>query len=118
MNPVVQLTLSVALVVIAARMWPPLLYWLVGLFLLLGAVKGVRRFIRWAYKCNRSASFSGIMVSLLVPVAWLALAATADELFPGKISAVSIVLCFICAFIAIGLLVSAVDWCRRFLHRH
>ena len=117
MNPVVQLTISVALVVIAARMWPPLLYWLVGFFLLIGAIKGMRRLVRWSRRHTKSVRIGRLIACLLVPAAWLAVAAIADRFHPSKISAVSIVLCFICACIAIGLLVSAADWCHRYLHR-
>lgn len=117
MNPVIQLTVAVALVVIAARMWPPLLYWLVGFFLVIGTIKGMRRLVRWARKYTHSISIRNLMSCLLVPAAWLAVAATADIFFPSQISAVSIVLCFICAFMAIVVLVSAPGWCRRYLHR-
>jgi len=117
MNPVVQLTLSVALVVIAARMWPPLLYLLVGFFLLIGTIKGMRRMVTWSRRHTKSVSIRRLIAYLLVPAAWLAVAAVADRLHPSKISAVSIVLCFICACIVIGILVSAADWCRRFLQR-
>lgn len=117
MNPVVQLTLSVALVVIAAKMWPPLLYWLVGFFLLISMIKGVRRLVRWSRGSNKSVSFRRLIACLLVPAAWLAVAAIADKFHPSKISAVTIALCFICACIITGLLVSAADWLQRHLHR-
>lgn len=117
MNPVVQLTISVAVVVIAARMWPPLLYWLVVFFFVIGTIKGIRRLVRWARKYIHTIGMRNTLCFLLVPIAWLAIATMADILRPNQISAVSIVLCFICASIVIALLVCAPGWCRRYLHR-
>lgn len=117
MNPVVQLTISVALVVIAARMWPPLLYWLVGFFLIISAIKGMRRLVRWVRKKTQPNAFIRMTPLMIVPLAWLCIAEIADRLSPGKVSAVSIVLCFICACITLMALVSSVDWIRRHLHR-
>lgn len=112
MNPVIQLTVAVAMVVIAARMWPPLLYWLVGLFVLLFTIKGIRRSARWMrqYAVGRGLVAAEVLLSF---IAWIAVAAIADHFHPGRISAVSIVLCIACAILIIGLLLSAAGKLHR-----
>lgn len=112
MNPVIQLTAAVALVVIATRMWPPLLYWLAGMFVLLFTIKGIRRSARWIRK---HAFGSGLVATecLLSLLAWVAVAAIADHFHPGRISAVSIVLCIACAILIIGLLLSVAGRLHR-----
>lgn len=115
MHPVIQMTVAVMMVVIAARMWPPLLYWLAGIVALLMVIKGIRRFIGWI--AISKGKLSGLAYSVALCLCWLVVAAGLDFLHPQKISAVSIVLCFICACIAIGILLSVADWCRRYLHR-
>lgn len=118
MHPVIQMTIAVAMVVMATRMWPPLLYWLAGAVIFLSLVKGVRRTARWLKnKVNKNHAI-GVLKLTFVAFAWVVLAMGADRFFPGKISAVSIVLCFICAFLVIAILLSAAEWLRRHLpHR-
>lgn len=118
MHPVIKLTVAVLLMVIAARMWPPLLYWLIGLMLMLGLIKCVRRMFRLAKKHSGAIKSRGLISFLLFSAGWLGVALLADKIMPSKISAVSIVMCFICAFIVIALLLSAVEWLSRYLHRH
>lgn len=115
MHPVIQMTVAVMMVVIATRMWPPLLYWLAGMVALLTVIKGIRRLISWVK--SGKGRLSGLAYSAALSICWLLIAAALDFLHPQKISAVSIVLCFICACIVTGLLVSAADWLRRHLHR-
>lgn len=103
MHPVIQLTVAVAMVVIAARMWPPILYWLVGFFILLAAIKGTRRTARWLRKVIPAGGFKSALRLVLGCAAWIAIAGVADYFIPGKISAMSIVLCFMAAYLAIEL---------------
>jgi hypothetical protein len=114
MHPVIQMTVAVMMVVIATRMWPPLLYWLAGIVALLMLVKGVRRASRWAYSLFRNGSLDGLIVSAMVGAGWLLLAVLLDYFLPQKISAVSIVMCFICAYFAIAVIFIAV---RALTHR-
>lgn len=113
MHPVIQLTVAVAMVVIASRMWPPLLFWLAGFFLILAAIKGARRSISWLRKAIPTAGFSSLVKVLLGCAAWLAVAAMADYFIPGRISAMSIVLCFMAAWLAITFVLVLAGLCRR-----
>ena len=109
MHPVIQLTVAVAMVVIAARMWPPILYWLVGFFLILAAIKGARRSIRWLRKVIPSGGIISLVRVLLGFAALIAIAAVADYMFPGKISAVVLLLCFAGAIAVTGIIIGAVE---------
>ncbi|AIX74660.1 hypothetical protein C3374_14075 [Pantoea sp. PSNIH4] len=113
MHPVVQLTISVALVVMAARMWPPLLFWLLGIMALLLIVKLVRRSARFIRSSITAAWFEPVLSFLVYTGMWLALAAVADYFFPARISAVSIVLCFAGAYAVIALIVVATGKLER-----
>lgn len=117
MHPVIQLTVAVAMVVIATRIWHPLLFWLAGLFFLIGLIKMVRRCARWLKNKSERELFGLTFQAGIYSAMWLAVAYIADYLFPNKISAVSILLCFICAFLIIGLLLFFVGVSRRYLHR-
>lgn len=114
MHPVIQLTVAVAMVVIAARMWPPILYWLVGFFLILAAIKGARRSIRWLRKVIPSGGIISLVRVLLGCAAWITIAAVADYILPGRISAMSIVLCFMAAYLVIALGFALAGLWRRF----
>lgn len=108
MYPVVQLTISVALVVMAARMWPPLFYWLLGLMVLMLVVKIFRRSARLIRSHMTAAWFQPVLSFVVYTGMWLTLAAVADYFFPASISAVSIVLCFAGAYAVIALIVAAI----------
>lgn len=118
MHPIIQLTVAVAMVVMAARMWPPILYWLAGLFMFLAAIKFTRRSIRWLRKVMPSDGFSFLLRALLACSAWIAIAAIADYALPAKVSAMSILLCFMAACLSIELGVVLIGlWKRFFRHR-
>lgn len=114
MHPVVQLTISVALMVMAARMWPPLLYWLLGIMTLLLLVKLARRSARFLRSSVTAAWFQPVLSFLIYTGMWLALAVVADYFFPARISAVSIVLCFAGAYAVIALVVVAAGKLERY----
>lgn len=116
MHPVIQLTVAVAMVVIATRIWHPLLFWLAGLFFLIGLIKMVRRCARWLKNKYERGLFGLTFQAGIYSAMWLAVACLADYLFPNKISAVSIVMCLICAFLIIGLLLFVAGLFRRYLH--
>ncbi len=46
MHPVIQLTVAVAVLIIAIRAWPPTLYWLAGILISIALVKVIRRSLR------------------------------------------------------------------------
>lgn len=117
MHPVIQLTVAVTMVVIASRMWHPLLFWLAGLFLLLGIIKLARRIAKWIKIKSGNKNVAALIHTGFAVMLWVAVATLADYLNPNRISAVSIVLCFFCAFIFIVLLLFVADISRRYLHR-
>ena len=112
MNPVIQMTVAVAVVVIAARMWSPILYWLAGLFVVLFTIKCIRRTYGWL---RRRTTLHWVMIAEygLIFTGMLTLAFTVDYIHPMKISAVSILLCATCAYLIVGLLISAAGRIRR-----
>lgn len=112
MNPVIQMTVAVAMVVIAARMWTPVLYWLAGIFILLFTIKCIRRTCGWL---RRRTTLHWVMIAEygLIFTVVLTLAFTVDYIHPRKISAVSILLCSACAYLIVGLLISAAGRMRR-----
>lgn len=113
MHPIVQLTITVALVVMAARMWPPLLYWLLGIMMLLLVVKLLRRSVRLLRNNVTAAWFQPVLSFMIYTGLWMSLAAMADYFFPARISAVSIVLCFAGACAVIALIVFAIGKLER-----
>lgn len=108
MHPVIQLIVSLALLTIAARMWPPLLYWLIGVMALLVVIKLIRRSVRLVSNSVTAAWFQSVMGFFIYTGMWLAMAAVADFFFPASISAMSIVLCFAGAYAVIALIVVAI----------
>lgn len=113
MHPVVQLTLSVAVVVIAARLWPPLLYILSVLVILLFLVKAVRRAAGWASKKSFRGFSDSVLSVCIFGGLFLSIAAAADYFIQPKFSAVTMVLCFAGAIAVVGVLVNIVEYAMR-----
>lgn len=99
MHPIVQLIVSVALVIMAARMWPPLVYILFAGVLALAAIKLLRRIARLIKLKRNSPVILWLMPFFFSCGMWLALAGIADYFMPKKISAIQIVVCFACAYL-------------------
>lgn len=105
MHPIVQLTVAVLLMVIAARMWPPLLYIAAAITVVLLLTKCIRRAVRWArgsYSANSLVNVSGVAVCIIV--AYI-VSGSIDYLASPKLSAVTIVNCFVGAIVGTAALV-------------
>lgn len=117
MHPIIQMTIAVMMVVIATRMWPPLLYWLVGIVAALMVVKCARRLTAWFRCAFREKRINAVIYGSCIAAFWLIIAGIVDGIHPQKISAVSIVTCFICASVVIAVVISLAGTVNRYLHR-
>ena len=113
MNPVIQMTVAVALVVIAARMWPPLLYILSTIVGVLLIAKVTRRLWGWVRSERGASLISAVVPFLIYTATLLALAAIADHLMKMRISAVTMVMCFAGAYACLALLACLAGNFRR-----
>lgn len=103
MHPVIQIIIAISSLIVAISFWPPLLYVIAALGVILILIKLIRRSLRFV---NNNKYRVGTMVSALAPFAgFVVLALLVDTFFPHKIKALTIMLCFGGAFIIISAIV-------------
>lgn len=94
MHPVIQLTVAVLMMVVAARMWPPILYIAVSVTAVIMTVKCARRSLRWFNRhCSRDDRLTGIAYTASVIISYV-IAGVVDCLMDPKLSAITMVNCF------------------------
>ncbi|KGD75282.1 hypothetical protein HA49_08615 [Tatumella morbirosei] len=111
MHPVIQLIIAISSLIVAIRFWPPLLYIIAALGVVLLLTKITRRSVSLVRNNKEQAAK---FINAIAPFAgFVVLAIIADTFFPHKIKALTIVLCFGGAFIIISAIVGVFEKIKR-----